>query len=205
MIDPAARGEWRELEGKLRSFVTRRVQSPPDAEDVLQDIFLRMQRSISSLRDDQRFGPWVYQVARSAVADHWRSARRHAVVSSDAPDDGALAADPQEDDGAVERGLATYVALFVARLPSPYREALTLTELEGLTQKEAAMMLGISVSGMKSRVQRGRSRLRAALEACCSIAVDARGRVVACEPRSREHMPAFCCNHGRGCEPLDGS
>ncbi len=56
-------------------------------------------------------------------------------------------------------------------LPSPYREALTLTELEGLTQKEAAEMLGISLSGMKSRVQRGRQQLRQALEDCCHIAL----------------------------------
>jgi hypothetical protein len=87
-----------------------------------------------------------------------------------------------QDDATVERELATYVAPFVAMLPSPYREALTLTELEGISQKDAALMLGISVSGMKSRVQRGRQHLRSALEDCCHIAIDARGRVY--EPRS---------------------
>ncbi|MFO0634577.1 MAG: TauD/TfdA family dioxygenase [Nannocystaceae bacterium] len=74
-------------------------------------------------------------------------------------------------------------------LPSPYREALTLTELEGLTQREAAQMLGVSLSGMKSRVQRGRVQLRRALEGCCDIAVDARGRVIAYTPRSDGRLP----------------
>lgn len=86
-----------------------------------------------------------------------------------------------------------YAALFVSMLPSPYREALTLTELEGLTQKEAAEMLGISLSGMKSRVQRGREKLRAALEDCCHIALDARHRVVGCEPRPDGKLPDGCC------------
>jgi hypothetical protein len=71
----------------------------------------------------------------------------------------------------------------VARLSSPYREAVTLVELEGLTAKAAAALAGISVSGMKSRVQRGRAQLRALFEECCDIAVDARGKVVDVVPR----------------------
>ena len=98
-----------------------------------------------------------------------------------------------DEDGAAERELAAYVAMFVAMLPSPYREALTLTELQGLTQKEAATMLGISLSGIKSRVQRGRLQLRAALEDCCRIALDARGRVLSCEPRPDGRLPNCRC------------
>lgn len=198
MIDPAARGAWRELEGKLRPFVARRVQSPADVEDVLQDVYLRIQRGLSSLRDDQRFGPWVYQVARNAVTDHWRATKRSTVVLDEAAPSFAAAQDPGDDDDAVERELASYIALFVAMLPSPYREALTLTELEGVTQKDAAAMLGVSVSCMKSRVQRGRQRLREALDACCHIALDARGRVMSCEPRDEGQLPAGCCHRGCG-------
>ena len=80
----------------------------------------------------------------------------------------------------------------MARLPSPYREAITLTELQGLTQKDAAEMMGVSLSGMKSRVQRGRERIRAMFEACCEISLDCRGRVVACEARDIEQVPEDC-------------
>ncbi|HQP39291.1 MAG TPA: sigma factor, partial [Polyangiaceae bacterium] len=69
MIDPAARGAWRDLEAKLRPFVARRVRSDVDVDDIVQDVFLRMQRGLAGLRDEERFGPWVYQVARSAIAD----------------------------------------------------------------------------------------------------------------------------------------
>ena len=190
MIEPEARGAWRSLEARLRPFVARRVRVEADVDDVMQDVFLRMLRGLPHLRGEERFGPWVYQVARSAIAEHGRQAARHPVVAA-APAEQAVL--DEGDDGAVERELATYIAPFVAMLPSPYREALTLTELEGLTQKEAADMLGISLSGMKSRVQRGRQRLREALEACCEIAVDVRGRVVSCEPRPDGRLPASCC------------
>ncbi len=188
MIEPAARGAWRELEAKLRPFVARRVRSDVDVDDVVQDVFLRMQRGLEGLRDEQRFGPWVYQVARSAVVDHQRVAAKHRVADGHA--DREEAEDPRDvDDRALEEELAGYLAPFVAMLASPYREALTLVELEGLTQKQAAEMLGISLSGMKSRVQRGRVLLRKALEDCCHIALDARGRVLSCEPR---RVPCGC-------------
>jgi RNA polymerase sigma-70 factor (ECF subfamily) len=193
MIEAAARGAWKDLDAKLRPFIARRVRSAADVDDVVQDVFLRMQRGLAGLRDDDRFGPWVYQVARSAIADHHRTAARHP-VADERPSTEEQALSPDDDvDGAAAQELATYVAVFVAMLDSPYREALTLTELEGLTQREAAAMLGVSLSGMKSRVQRGRHQLRETLEACCNIAVDARGRVVACEPRPDGKLPECRC------------
>lgn len=168
----------KELESKLRPFLARRVPSA-DADDVMQDVFLRMHRGLTSLRDEERFGPWVYRIARNAIVDHLRKQR---VPTEDI--DIAIDREPEED----EHLLAPYVASFVAELPSPYREALTLTELQGMTQKDAAAMLGISVSGMKSRVQRGRVLLRAAFEECCAIALDVRGRVIECTPRKTD-----CC------------
>jgi len=189
MIEAAARGAWKDLDAKLRPFVARRVRSPADVDDVVQDVFLRIQRGASALRDGDRFGPWVYQVARSAIVDHQRTTARNPLADHDPPDTAGFA----EDEGTAEEDLAAYVAVFVAMLPSPYREALTLTELEGMSQKDAAAMLGISVSGMKSRVQRGREQLREALEACCDVALDVRGRVVACEPRPDGRLPDCRC------------
>jgi RNA polymerase sigma-70 factor (ECF subfamily) len=191
VIDPAARGAWRELEAKLRPFVASRVRREADVDDVVQDVFLRMQRGLAGLRDEQRFGPWVYQVARSAIVDHQRVAAKHRVVDPEGREEEPLDLD---DDHAIEEQLAGYLAPFVAMLPSPYREALTLVELEGLTQKQAAELLGVSLSGMKSRVQRGRAQLRKALDDCCHIALDARGRVMSCEPRPDGRLPDGCCS-----------
>ena len=191
VINASARDAWQELATSLRPFIGRRVRSSADVDDLVQEVFLRMQRSLGGLRDEERYGAWVYTIARSAIADHYRAAARHP------PGGASVAADPDvsitEEEGAAERELAAHVAVFIAMLPSPYREALTLTEMEGLTQKDAAAMLGISLSGMKSRVQRARQQLREAVEASCRIALDARGRVVSCEPRSDGRLPACRC------------
>jgi RNA polymerase sigma-70 factor (ECF subfamily) len=174
---------WQDVSARLRPFIARSVAGP-DVDDVLQDVFVRMQRGLAALREEERFTSWLFQVARSAIADHGRARARHPLTPDDPVEPPAPAPD-DEDDRAVSRTLAACVAPFVARLPSPYREAVTLVELEGLTAKEAAAMAGISVSGMKSRVQRGRAQLRVLFEACCDIAVDARGKVVDVVPRPR--------------------
>ncbi len=190
MIQPDARCAHRALEARLRPFVERRVSDPSAVDDVVQDVFLRMHQGLSNLRDDQRFGPWLYQVVRSAVADRCRADARQPRPLDPVPE---LVADAEGSEDDMECDLASYVADFVAMLPTPYRGALTLTELEGLSQKEAAAMCGVSLSGMKSRVQRGRERLRSLIEACCQIALDARGRVISCVPRPGGPRPSRCC------------
>jgi RNA polymerase sigma-70 factor (ECF subfamily) len=190
MIPSEARGAWNEIERRLRPYVTRRVASAADVDDVLQEVFLRMHRGLTSLRDGERFGGWVYRVAQSAIADAGRDrARSRLLPTEDVPErvngDAVDAADLVLDLGAC-------VALFVARLPSPYREAITLTELQGLTQKDAAEMLGTSIPAMKSRVQRGREKIRDMFGECCQISVDCRGRVIECEPRASDAIPDDC-------------
>jgi RNA polymerase sigma-70 factor, ECF subfamily len=166
---------------RLRPFVARRVP-PADVDDVLQDVFVRMQRGLGALRDDERFTAWLFQIARSAIAEHGRARARHPLpAGAEAPEVPAELDD--DDDRAAASALSGCVAGFVAKLPSPYREAVTLVELEGLTAREAAGLAGVSVSGMKSRVQRGRARLRALFEECCAIALDARGKVTDYEAR----------------------
>jgi RNA polymerase sigma-70 factor (ECF subfamily) len=163
------------------------VATQSDVDDVLQEVFVRVHRGEAAVRDGERFGGWVHRIARHAVADHLRSRARHPVRS-----EGDVETAVPDDESTLEAELGECVALFVARLPSPYREAITLTDLEGLTQKDAAEMLGLSVSGMKSRVQRGRDRIRQMFEQCCEISVDARGRVIECTVRSLENVPEDC-------------
>ncbi len=199
MIQPNARGAWQELKGQLRPFVARRLGDANDVDDVLQDIYLRIQAGVGTLRDSERFGPWVYQVARNALADHGRSRARHPLPPK-GPAERTLAPSQTADENEAEQGLAENLAVFVAALPSPYREAITLTELQGMSQKEAAEMLGISLSGMKSRVQRGRQQMRHMLQACCEIALDARGHVVSYDRRADGKVPDNCCDALKKCE-----
>lgn len=190
MIAAEASGAWHDIERRLRPYVGRRVASAADVDDVLQEIFVRIHRGLSGLRDGESFGGWVYRVAQSAIADLAR-ARARSVVEfvEEAPDLATPQADGSDD---LQRELGACVASFVARLPAAYREAVILTELEGLTQRDAAEMLGLTLSAMKSRTLRGREKVRGMFEQCCRISVDRRGRVTACEPRALEEIPAGC-------------
>lgn len=190
MIGPEARGAWKELERRLRPYLARRVASPADIDDLLQDIFVRLHQGLASLRDEERFGGWVYRIAHSAIVD--RARQRARAPQTGSCDDIAPNTAPDASDDQLHSNLGECVALFVGRLPSPYREAITLTELEGLTQKEAAEMLGVSLSGLKSRVQRGREKIRNMFEECCQISVDCRGHVIDCEPKDLEQVPPDC-------------
>jgi len=192
MIAPDARGDWRELEARLRPFVARRLRCPADVDDVVQDVFVRLQRGLSGLRDGERFGGWVYRVAEHAVVDHLRARARHPLANGNHAELKAETGDLSDPNPTLEADLAECVALFVSRLPSPYREAITLTELQGLTQKDSAKMLGLSLSGMKSRVQRGREQIRRMFEECCEISTDARGHVLDCTPRSPDEIFPGC-------------
>lgn len=189
MIPAEARDAWRDIEARLRPYVARRVPSAAEVDDIVQEILVRVHKGVGTLRDEESFGGWVYRIAARTIAD---AARSHARDSLARGAGGVGSDEAAEAEFDLELELGECVALFVARLPSPYREAITLTELRGLTQKEAAEMLGTSLSGMKSRVQRGREKIRGMFEECCEISVDCRGRVVDCAARDLEQVPEDC-------------
>jgi RNA polymerase sigma-70 factor (ECF subfamily) len=161
---------------QLGAYIGRRLPAQ-EVDDVLQDVLLRIHKNVRYLDDDSRFGPWVYSVARNAVIDRLR---RKPPIPGDLDLD-SVAASTDED----EQALLGCVTPFVARLPQTYRHAITLVELQGMSQADAAAVEGISVSGMKSRVQRARRMLRDMFEECCSLKIDSRGHVFDAEQRAQ--------------------
>jgi len=167
---------WEAFSRPLQRFIQRRVTDEYSAEDILQDVFLKIHSRIETLHDHDRLAAWIFQIARHAIADYYRGQR----ATSDIP---ATLAAPDElagDDVAQE--LAPCVAAMVEQLPDMYREALWLTEYQGLSQKELSERLGISFSGAKSRVQRARAKIKEQLLDCCHFQFDHAGRIVDYQP-----------------------
>jgi RNA polymerase sigma-70 factor (ECF subfamily) len=158
----------------IRAFVARRVSRPQDAEDVTQETLLRLYRNAETLDDERALEAWMYRIARNAITDHYRrSALRPPPL---APEDVAVLAPAATDDEArPDASLAACLSPLLARVPDDYRAALELIDMRGMTQEQAAARLGLSTSGMKSRVQRGRRMLRTEVARCCRIELDARG------------------------------
>ena len=185
-------GDWVHLRKQVRGMLGGRLASGADTEDVVQDVLLRVLRNTSSLRDGDRFGSWLATMVRNAVADQLRAKQRHPIVAREQTEQADPALPQDEWDEEARRCLIAALRPFVERLPAIYREVIILSELEDVPHAEIARRLSISVSGVKSRVQRGREQLRKMLNDCCAIALDARGAVVACEPRVR-NAPDDCC------------
>lgn len=167
---------WTTFHIPLLQFVRRRVSDEASAEDIVQDVFLKVHTHIDTLSDSSKLQSWLYQLTRNAVIDHYRRTRLTVAVSDEIP------AFVQEDENDAVARLTPAVTAMVAELPDIYREALRLTEYEGLTQKELAERLGISVSGSKSRVQRARQMLRQMLLDCCHFELDRRNAIISYQP-----------------------
>lgn len=185
---------WQEVHEGLLAFIRRRVRSPQDAEDILQDVFLRIHRNIQRMDDVQNVAGWVFRTASNAIIDHYR---RRAVQTSALDKEAVRQAAEQsgaegESDAEAGRELAACLVPLLQRIPVPYRDAIAMTDLGGLTQKKAALHLGLTHSGMKARVQRGRTKLREALLDCCHVEFGRRNGVVDYQPRGDDCPDCGC-------------
>jgi RNA polymerase sigma-70 factor (ECF subfamily) len=169
---------WQTFASHLRSFIRVRVRDHNAAEDILQDVFLRIQQKLSSLRASDRLEAWVWRITRNTIADHFRKLRTNEPL----PEGVALAAEAPAD----LPDLRPCVRRFVNELEPAYREALLLTEWQGFTQHDLGRRLGLSPSGAKSRVQRARKQLKKMLLDCCALELDRRGNILAMQPRRKK-------------------
>jgi RNA polymerase sigma-70 factor (ECF subfamily) len=168
-----------ELRRTLRAFIARRVGDPHTADDLTQEVLLKAHRSGTAPEQVDNVAAWLYRIARNTLVDYYRTRDRRPGTEA-MPGD--LAPETPDGDEHAVRELAQCLRPLVAELDPLYRDALTATDLDGVTQTEAARRAGISVSGMKSRVQRARAQLRAALAECCTIHTDAGGRISDYDP-----------------------
>jgi RNA polymerase sigma-70 factor (ECF subfamily) len=163
---------WPQLIDDLRRFVRRRVSDQHEADDIVQDTLTKLAEQLRDGPIGRPLHAWVLRVARNAIVDHYRARGR-----GQAPVENVAADDPGPPP--IEKaGLLASFRAFIHALPAEQREVVLLTEYDGLTQAELAARLGVPVSTVKSRVQRGRKRLERALRECCAFEFDRRGRIV---------------------------
>lgn len=189
--DPGPEQLWEAFATRLRGFVASRVTNHADVDDILQDVFIKIQRGVGDLRDEDRLTAWMFRTTQNTIIDYYRSAPRWRERPVDTLHDVDIqpGADAQFDDPSLVRAeVSACLRPLVEELPDHYRRALELVDLGGISQTEAAGMLGLSVSGVKSRVQRARRQLFDRLSALCTVTIDARGGPIDCAP-----APASCC------------
>ncbi len=163
---------WKEYYDQLFLFIMKRVADKSTAEDILQNVFVKTLSNISSIKDSTKIKSWLFQVTRNTIVDHYRKSSR----SEKIPDNLENFDEEIVDDYTEE--VETWIVPFIERLSEKYREALMLSEIKGMSQKDLAAHLGISYAAAKSRVQRGRVLLKEKLTDCCIFHADKYGNIM---------------------------
>lgn len=197
---PSTAALWAHFKGRLLRFLRARLPSAADADDVLQEVFLRVYEGAARLDEVDHVEAWLYTIARRAVADFYRARGRQPVAEPILDEDeaaygdvsGGYVAVPSDNLSAyrgahdVHEEVLSWLRPLIDELPETYRVPLRMADIEGRTQQEVADALGLSLSGAKSRVQRGRVLLGELLQRCCAVEFGAEGRAVAFQ----RHRPA---------------
>ena len=163
---------WREYNHKLHGFIQSRVSDTSIADDILQDVFARIHSRIDSLKDSRKIQSWIYQITRNAIIDFYRARK----ITTELPE--SLSNIEMDSNDKIQQEIASWLLPMIKSLPEIYKQALMLSEIEGLPQKEVAKKLGLSLPGAKARIQRGRKLLKNVLLDCCSMKFDRKGNVI---------------------------
>jgi RNA polymerase sigma-70 factor (ECF subfamily) len=186
-MTPTLETIYEDFHSQLYHFILGRVPDADTADDILQDVYLKIHSNIDELRESDRLQSWIYQITRNAISDYYRRVR----PQEELPE--SLASPPSAEPDVLSE-LTASVKGMLNCLPDKYRQALELTELQGLSQVELASRLNITVSGAKSRVQRAREKLKEAFLDCCHFEFDRLGRVI-----DYESNCSHCTNNSSAC------
>ena len=163
-----------EVQHQLKRFIQAKVRNTQDAQDILQDVFLKIQSKGYQLADDQKFNQWIYRVTRNSIMDYYRLRKK--VVEAEL-------ANEEENYNLFNDCVAHCLNDMMKTLPPVYREAMEKVELLNQPQLAVAKELGLSYTGFKSRVQRARQMLREKMQAQYRIQTDGYGNVIVCEDK----------------------
>jgi len=159
----------------LFGFIKSKVNHHQDAEDILQNVFIKVSSGINTLERKEKLQSWIYTIARNSIIDYYRtSSGKNNLSYSD--DINERFTDEEYND--TTKGLDCCLVNFVNQLPGEYRDIIIDVEMKGLKQKHLAEKYNLGYSAVRSRVQRGREKLKQILLDCCHIQWDNRGNIL---------------------------
>lgn len=165
---------WNQTQDRLKSFVVRYTKDKAVADDIVQDVFLKVHAKVGQLKESDKLTSWIFQVTRNTITDYFRSKGK--IIEADY-------VNTEKEDTSLNDCVITCMQDMMTTLPEKYRHALELTELKNLSQLELAKELNISYSGAKSRVQRARQMLKDKMDAAYRIKFDSYGNAIVCEDK----------------------
>ncbi len=161
---------WEEFSGRIRAHLLKKLRRKDDADDLMQEIFIKIYAHVGHLRERTKLSSWIYAMVENTLNDYYRKNGRREMKFDEGKEytKTANVEDPLE-------GITGCLNAFIDRLPTKYRDPLVLSDLEGMKQKDIAERMHLSYSGLKSRVQRGREMIREMFVECCKLSIDEKG------------------------------
>ena len=176
----------------LFNFIRSRVSSYEDAQDIYQEVIVRIIHKSEQLHKSQSLKSWLFTIAKNQIIDYHRS--RRTPQSMDALH---VKQNSTEEEAGAYQELENCLHAFINALPPDYKKIVLLSEIEGKSQKELAETLGINYATVRSKVQRGRDKIKKMIFDSCVIEQDTAGRFVECTPKAE---PSSCSTEGEcGC------
>lgn len=169
---------WEEFSGQLLQYIQSKINSADMAEDILQDVFMKIHKHSGELDQKEKLANWLYSIARNAIIDHYRKKK---LPVEDLDSHLALSSEPKAEGPTFSKCIHT----FIKQLPEESRTALELTAIQGYSQKEFAQQEGIAYSTAKSRVQRARVKLKELFLDCCAMQADKYGNILSTHPKNK--------------------
>lgn len=159
----------------LLKYISARVNNRDDAADILQEVFIKISTKLSSLADGEKLRSWIFAITRNAIIDYYR---RNANNKRTEITESIINEVKEEIDIDATKGLDKCLNDFIKLLPEEYRDIIIDSELKGIKQKDLAGKYDLAYPSVRSRVQRGRNRLKDMLLSCCKIEADSRGNIL---------------------------
>jgi RNA polymerase sigma-70 factor (ECF subfamily) len=182
---------YKEFHSELLRYVKSKVRSKEDAEDILQNVFVKISTNVDKLTEDVKIKNWLYSITRNTIIDYYRTnANKRKVAIEDEIGDDLL----DVDDPDTTKGLEQCMASMIGLLPEEYRSIILDSEIKGIKQKDLADKYSMAYPSMRSRVQRGREKLKQLFNNCCHIETDRMGNVLTAESRSNRDGPCKPCS-----------
>jgi RNA polymerase sigma-70 factor (ECF subfamily) len=181
---------YKQFHSDLLGYVKGKVRSREDAEDILQNVFIKISSNIDKLTEDVKLKSWIFTITRNAIIDYYRvNATKKKVAVPEEIDENIL----ELDDPDPTKGLDQCMNSMISLLPEEYRDIIIDSEIKGIKQKDLADKYEMAYPSMRSRVQRGRERLKQLFYNCCHIETDKHGNILAAQGRTDCDGPCKPC------------
>ncbi|MFC4479771.1 RNA polymerase sigma factor SigZ [Flavobacterium chungangensis] len=159
----------------LGKYIKARINDTGDASDVLQEVFIKINENLGSLTEESKLKSWIFTITRNSIIDYYRKNSNH---KKSELTECMMQKIMHETDFDTSESLDCCLMKFIERLPEDYRDIIMDSEIHGIKQKNLTEKYSLAYASIRSRVQRGRSKLKEMLLDCCSIELDRRGNVM---------------------------